>query len=197
MHFLVRPVLTIIAHMRTLETGRLILRPGTPDDIENFEAFYRGMGPEGVPPTTEAMRAENDYYLSYANYRVLKPFGRWLIILKADQQPIGVSHLMPRLCTPEETALIFPAGDRLHSFGSIEVEIGCAIARPYREQGFAREATRALLSYGFGKMKLQHILAFTDHDNTASINAMKNLGMRIVSPLESATVIGVVENNAA
>jgi hypothetical protein len=58
MHFLVHPVLTIIAHMRTLETGRLILRPGTPDDIENFEAFYRGMGPEGVPPTVEAVRAE-------------------------------------------------------------------------------------------------------------------------------------------
>ena len=131
-HFLVRPVLTIIAHMRTLETERLILRPGTPDDIENFEVFYRDMGPEGVPPTPEAVRAENEYYLRFPHYSFLKPFGRWLIVRKSGGQMVGLGHFMPHLCTPEENALYFPAGDRLYGFRSLEIEIGWAIARPYR-----------------------------------------------------------------
>jgi ribosomal-protein-alanine N-acetyltransferase len=58
------------------------------------------------------------------------------------------------------------------------VEIGWRIAPGSRRLGYAEEAARAALAYGFGTLGLASIVAFTVPGNTASWKLMEKLGMR-------------------
>jgi len=57
------------------------------------------------------------------------------------------------------------------------VEIGWRLARAFWGQGYASEAARAALAYGFGTLGLTEILAFTARGNARSIAVMRRIGM--------------------
>jgi RimJ/RimL family protein N-acetyltransferase len=57
------------------------------------------------------------------------------------------------------------------------VEIAWRIASPHWGQGYATEAARACLSYGFTYLDTPEILAWTSRDNLASQRVMEKLGM--------------------
>lgn len=57
------------------------------------------------------------------------------------------------------------------------IEIGWRLARPAWKQGFASEAARAALDFGFKILKLNEIVAFTAIRNEPSIAVMKRLKM--------------------
>ncbi len=186
--------------MQTLETEHLMLHPFTRSDVENYYRIYwqiasdhGGEGPAAdAHPSLEDIRAENEHYLSFANYQFLQPFGRWMIVLKSGEQNIGVFHLVPQLFPPEIIALC--SESQSFRFGALEVVMGCALTRPYRRYGYATEATQRVISYGFETIKLQRILAETDLNNTASINGMKKVGVQIISPPDSKQVISIIES---
>ena len=48
----------------------------------------------------------------------------------------------------------------------------------YRGSGYATEAARALISYGFYQLGLHRIFADASNQNTASLKIMERLGMR-------------------
>ena len=189
--------------MDTLETKRLGLRPFTKDDVESYHALYwliasnhRDAHSQGDEhPNVDEIRSENEYYLGLTNYPFLQPFGRWMVILKAEQQNIGVCHLMPQLFTPDEVELCIEPHNHKLRFGAFEIIIGCALTTPYRGYGYATEAAQAIITYGFETLKLQRILACTDPANTASINTTKKAGMEIVSPPDAKQVISIIEND--
>lgn len=56
--------------------------------------------------------------------------------------------------------------------------IGWLIGYKYQRQGFATEAARALLTYGFEQLGLHRITARTGKDNQRSWYLMERLGMR-------------------
>jgi RimJ/RimL family protein N-acetyltransferase len=58
------------------------------------------------------------------------------------------------------------------------VEIGWRIAPAFRRQGYAEEAARAALGFGFATLGLDKIVAFTVPGNAASWKLMEKLGMR-------------------
>jgi len=58
------------------------------------------------------------------------------------------------------------------------VEIGWRLAREYWGHGYATEAARAVLEFGFGRLGLEEIVAFTVPANTRSRRVMEKLGMR-------------------
>lgn len=58
------------------------------------------------------------------------------------------------------------------------VEVAWRIARPYWGRGYATEAARAALQYGFKELKLGEIVAFTSLLNTPSIRVMQKIGMK-------------------
>lgn len=58
------------------------------------------------------------------------------------------------------------------------VEIGWRIARPYQRQGLAEEAARLALAHGFGRLRLDRIVAFTAPVNEPSWRLMERLGMQ-------------------
>jgi ribosomal-protein-alanine N-acetyltransferase len=58
-----------------------------------------------------------------------------------------------------------------------EVEVLYALGRAHWSQGYATEAARASVRYGFDHLGLDHILAFAVPANTASRRVMEKLGM--------------------
>jgi len=56
--------------------------------------------------------------------------------------------------------------------------IGYVLRRDHWRQGYATEAARALLGFGFGSLGLHRIIATCDTDNGASARVMEKAGMR-------------------
>lgn len=189
--------------METFETERLILRPFTQADGNSYYQVYWQIASDhkgelrqaDEHPNPDDIRAENDYYLGFANYPFLRPFGRWMIVTKTGQNNIGVFHFIPQLFAPDVVALCADSQSHKLRFGAFEVIMGWALGRPYRGYGYATEAARAMLAYGFEILKLQRIVSWTDIDNTASINVMKKVGMQIISSLDSKQVYSIIEND--
>jgi ribosomal-protein-alanine N-acetyltransferase len=58
------------------------------------------------------------------------------------------------------------------------VEIGWRLAAEHQGRGYAGEAARAALAFGFDRLGLREIVAFTVPANTRSWRLMEKLGMR-------------------
>lgn len=71
----------------------------------------------------------------------------------------------------------FAGISHLNLLGTPVVEIGWRIDPRYWNQGYATEAARAVLRYGFEGLDLDEIVAVTTHDNRASRRVMEKLGM--------------------
>lgn len=61
-----------------------------------------------------------------------------------------------------------------------DVEIAWRFASQHWGRGYATEAARAWLEYGFTTLALPRIISLTDHDNARSIALMERLGMSFV-----------------
>jgi RimJ/RimL family protein N-acetyltransferase len=57
-------------------------------------------------------------------------------------------------------------------------EIGWVFHRGYSGRGYATEAARAMIDYGFRKLGLHRVVASCDPENVASWRVMEKLGMR-------------------
>lgn len=57
-------------------------------------------------------------------------------------------------------------------------EIGCEILPKYQGKGFMSEAMRMVLTYGFEKLPLESVDAFTHNDNRAAIKLLGNFRFR-------------------
>jgi RimJ/RimL family protein N-acetyltransferase len=66
----------------------------------------------------------------------------------------------------------------LHSQAHRQGEIGFVFHPDYKGQGYATEASQALLTFGFTTWNLHRIFGRCDARNTASYKLMERLGMR-------------------
>lgn len=145
-----------------IETQRLILRPW--QDKDYFPFSQLNADPEVMryfPSTLTQIesnalideckkRAENDGFCFMA------------VELKVTGEFVG----MVGLNTPRFDFSFNPC-----------VEVGWRLARQHWHNGYATEAARAVLAYGFDTLNLQEIVSFTSVTNTSSIKVMKRLGM--------------------
>jgi len=63
-------------------------------------------------------------------------------------------------------------------FGDHTYEIGWILNPSYYNNGYASEAARAVLDYGFKEMKLHRIIATCQPENIPSYKVMEKIGMR-------------------
>ncbi len=146
-----------------LETGRLILREMTPDDVEfYFRHFNNKKVVEGScfpgPKTLEAAKEELEVYC-------IRPFKedkgiRWGIIRKGT------------------TALIGTCGIYDWNKTVRRAEIGYDLEPAHWGEGIMTEALRAVLRYGFDEMGLNRIQAIIDSENVKSIKLVERLGFK-------------------
>ncbi|MGV8995932.1 MAG: GNAT family N-acetyltransferase [Parvibaculaceae bacterium] len=146
----------------TLETDRLILRQWRASDLEPFWA----MGQD--PQVMEYLLPFADRAASDAGAKRLTDhisahgFGFWALEEKGGAPFIGF------------TGLIHVNPDRPFAPA---VEIGWRLARAQWGKGYASEAARASLTYGFDTLKLDEIVSLTVPANTRSRAVMERIGM--------------------
>ncbi|WP_431032785.1 GNAT family N-acetyltransferase [Streptomyces sp. P6-2-1] len=147
--------------MTPLRTPRLLLRPWQESDLAPWAAM--NADPEvrehlGEPLT----RAQSD--ASVARFRAefaRRGYGWWAVEVRATGDFIGFAGL-----------------DRVdEGLPFTGVEIGWRLARAAWGHGYATEAARAVLAFGFGTLGLPEILAVTTATNVRSQAVMRRIGM--------------------
>lgn len=143
-------------------TARLRLRPWVSADARPFRemnADKRVM--EYFPATLSG--AESDALLDrICAHHEQHGFGLWAVELRATSAFIGFTGL----AIPSWDARFAPC-----------VEVGWRLVQEYWGQGYATEAARAALAFGFDELRLEEIVSFTAAVNERSQRVMQRLGM--------------------
>jgi RimJ/RimL family protein N-acetyltransferase len=144
-----------------LRTNRILLRRWRNEDRDAFAMINADpLVTEFLPPMT---RADSDAAADRIQRHFEQHgFGFWALEIPGVTAFAG----MVGLAVPRFTAHFTPC-----------VEIGWRLGSPYWNQGYATEAARAALEYGFRELKLQQIVAFTVPTNLRSRRVMERLGM--------------------
>ncbi len=145
-----------------LETNRLILRHWKPGDLEAFAALNANARVmEYFPhPLT---KAQSDALAQ----KIIKKlddngWGFWAAELKSSSKFIGFVGLN----RPSDALPCSPC-----------VEIGWRLAFEHWGKGYATEAAKACIEYGFCQLNLSEIVAFAVKENKRSRAVMEKIGM--------------------
>ena len=66
-----------------------------------------------------------------------------------------------------------------HIDGKDEYEIGYHIHKDYWNKGFATEAARSVMEYGFNSLKLEKLCSYMAKDHSASREVAEKIGMTL------------------
>ena len=145
-----------------LDTERLLLREFVQEDFQELFRMNRDkeimqyVG-DGSTRSYEEQIEELDRLI--LNYAKRPGLGIWATLLKDSHTFIGGSGLVYYDNTPE-------------------IEIGYRILKEHWNQGYATEASIALLQYGFEQLDLKKIVSSAHVDNIASRRVMEKIGLK-------------------
>ena len=150
-----------------LNTERLELRWLTPDDaplmlaVWNDSAFMHYVGDRGVRTVEQAgIALEAGLLKLYADYG----YGPFRVMRREDGADLGICGLFRR-------------------DGLDEPDIGFAILPDYCRQGFALEASVAVLEHARDVLELSCVTAIVSPQNEASIGLLEKLGLHYERPM--------------
>ncbi|HEY7049957.1 MAG TPA: GNAT family N-acetyltransferase [Jatrophihabitantaceae bacterium] len=162
--------------MPELTTDRLLLRHWRESDLDPWAAMNADREVREFFPT---VLTREESAASVARFQAdleQRGYGWWALEIRATGEFIGFTGLDP-------------VDDGLPFNG---VEIGWRLARPAWGHGYASEAARAVLAYGFDVLELPEILAITAVGNVRSQAVMRRIGM-IRDPADDFDDPGVPE----
>lgn len=148
-----------------LTTERLILRAYKPEDWEQVHIYgsdpdfskYEFWGPNSLEDTHKFVSD---------------------MIQQAKESPRFKFDFA--VCLKDSGLLIGGCGVRRESELSQVANLGWAVTPKFQNKGFATEAAKALIEFGFQKLGLSVIYATCDTRNAASFRVMEKLGMKRV-----------------
>jgi RimJ/RimL family protein N-acetyltransferase len=146
----------------SLMTPRLKLRRWREGDLEPFAAMNADPVVMEHFPGTLTRRQSDELVERIDGGFDAKGFGLWALEVRATDEFIGFTGLG----VPEFEAHFTPA-----------VEVGWRLARSAWGNGYATEAARAALSFGFDEVGLVKVVSFTTPANWRSRAVMERLGM--------------------
>jgi RimJ/RimL family protein N-acetyltransferase len=94
------------------------------------------------------------------------------------QQETPRSKYQLALVLPAEDRVIGNCGIRMPRAGSREAELGYELDPIYWGQGYATEAARAIVTFGFEQLHLHRVMARCIADNVGSVRVLEKLGMQ-------------------
>ncbi|MCA9731159.1 MAG: GNAT family N-acetyltransferase [Deferribacteres bacterium] len=146
----------------SLQTERLLLRPFSTGDAKTVQRLANC---KEVTSTT--LQLPYPYRLHHAE--------EWIATHQSlYQEKQQVIFAVTLIDTKELVGAIGMRYDKVHE----NAEIGYWIGHDFWNKGFATEAARAMVEFGFGKMALHRIYAHFMVHNPASGKVMKKLGMQ-------------------
>jgi RimJ/RimL family protein N-acetyltransferase len=144
-----------------LDTERLRLRPARLDDLDTWLAVSRDAEEVwwGEPQSTlDDARANLEKQIAGQERH---GFSLWAVELRDTGELIGVTGLQ-------------------HLSEGPEIEVGYRFLRERRGRGYATEAARAAIRFGFDELGLERIVAVTLPTNRASRNVLEKCGLGFV-----------------
>lgn len=148
-------------------TERLILRPFREDDAADlFELsrdpdVVRYVGDRHVPTLQECWRA----VAGWIGHWALRGYGQWAIEERSSGRFIGRAGII----NPAE----WPGP-----------EVGYLLGKPWWGRGYATEAARAAMDWGFTEIGFDELISLIDPANTASIAVATRLGEALRDEVE-------------
>jgi RimJ/RimL family protein N-acetyltransferase len=144
-----------------IKTARLHLRAFTPDDLDDL---YMVFGDAEVMKYISGGKPRNREATRTGLLRTIegwqkRGFGLWAVALKDGGKVIGYCGLM----FLEDTT---------------EIELAYGLAKSAWGKGFATEAGRTSLKYGFEELKMERIVAVVNPQNVSSQRVLEKLGMK-------------------
>ena len=144
----------------SIHTSRLILNQLQLEDAGALFRIYQTKGvlqyfPNPTPPTFEKVQrfiqSQQAHWDKYG-------YGNWGIVPEGEDEIIGWAGLQ---FLPELN----------------ETEVGFLLNKPFWGKGYATEAARASLMFGFNRYKLDHLIALVHPENLASMRVIDKCGM--------------------
>lgn len=150
-----------------IETERLYLREINLNDatamyhLDSSALVHKYLGNNPVKSINEIYTAIKFIQQQYIQHGI----ARWAVIEKTSNNFIGWAGLK---------YITEPINNKVHYY-----DIGYRLHESYWGKGYATEATKALINYGFSQMKLTSLFAITDCNNDASKNVLLKCGLNI------------------
>ncbi len=146
----------------TIETPHLILRGWNPEDAE---AWYQIVQEDGVlryfpNPKPPARTRADDYIAHRLAHWEQHRCGHWAVVTRNDGRVVGWDGL-----------------EYLPELG--ETEVAYLLSRRVWGRGYATEAARAAVRYGFETAGLPAVIGLVHPENAASIRVLEKCGMRL------------------
>ncbi len=155
-----------------IETERLFLRELVPEDAEGMFALdsdtevHHYIGQQPVRTIEESRQVIEILRAQYAANGI----GRWAVIEKTTGQFIGWSGLKL---------------DKVLTNGYINYyDLGYRFMTKHWGKGYATEAAKAWVKYGFETMGLKEIFGRVNVDNIASQKVIENAGLKYVNTFD-------------
>jgi len=145
----------------TLKTQRLILRPFKMSDAAAIA--------ELANDKDIATNTENLPFPYYEHHAI-----DWI---RAHQHMYDDNHMLTQAITLAKKGTVIGAIGLEFTKSYNHAELGYWLGKPFWGQGYATEATKRLLHYGFMDLNLHRIHAFHLSQNPASGHVLKKLGM--------------------
>jgi RimJ/RimL family protein N-acetyltransferase len=154
----------LAAQVPVLTTERLLLRAWREEDLEPFAALNADPRVMEHFPSTMTREESDAFVLEYIlPHFTERGFGHWAVEVRGVAPFVGFVGLN----VPSFDAHFTPC-----------VEIGWRLSAPSWGKGYATEAARAAIAYGFEDAGLDEIVSFTVPANRRSVAVMERLGMR-------------------
>jgi RimJ/RimL family protein N-acetyltransferase len=148
--------------MEPVLTSRLCLRLWRDEDRMPFRAINADPDVMAFFPATLTDAQSDALFDRIRQHHAQHGFGLWAVELRDTSTFIGFTGLaIPSWHPP---------------FGHC-VEIGWRLAREHWGYGYATEAARAAMEFGFRELRLEEIVSFTAAINQRSERVMQRLGM--------------------
>ena len=149
-----------------LETPRLLLRHLELRDRQELYSLYQDIEirryfPDGVLSNDDTKEELEWYINGHPQYPQL---GLWATVHKESGKFIGRCGLLP-----------------WEIDGALEIEIAYLLSKDFWHQGFATEAAKGIMSFGFEKLHLKRLICMMHPENVASQKVAERIGMKLES----------------
>jgi [ribosomal protein S5]-alanine N-acetyltransferase len=153
--------------MMVIETERLILRKLKIDDsafifeLLNSPGWLKFIGDRNIKNINDA----ENYIISgpMVSYN-LNGYGLWLVVLKTENEPIGLCGIIKREDLPGP-------------------DIGYALLEKHYKKGLATEAAKAVVVYAFEVLKFENLYGILNPQNSNSIQVLENCGLKFIEDI--------------
>lgn len=166
-------------------TGEIVVvRPFAMDDLAEVHALYDTDWGEHAAPEGVLGRRRDWLGFTLQGYRTFAelmqpPILERAITRRDDGKIVGAIGMVHTMAPYGQMPWHEDFGTPAEQFFTAEYGLFWALGRQYRGCGYATEAARQMIEYGFRDLHLKRWIATTEDNNLASQAVMRRAGMRI------------------